>query len=113
MVEENVFLRVVEIRLPADFHAWVAFAAGRVHGALVDAVVFEAGLEEDARRVEGGESKGCEERAEDVGWRVLFSEAFVILFGGGRSVVPLTSESFCALSLLLALYFRSSGLRET
>lgn len=52
--EEYVFLRIVEVGL-AELDARVGFCARDVDGALVDAVVFETGLEKDTLGVDGGE----------------------------------------------------------
>ena len=61
MREKEVFLCVVEIWFKLD--AGVGFFVGGDGGAEVDAVVFCAGLEEDAVRVDRGEG----ERGEEVG----------------------------------------------
>lgn len=50
---EDVFLRVVEVGLERD--ARVGFVVGGRDGAEVGAVVLEAGLQDDAGRVDGGE----------------------------------------------------------
>ena len=64
--EENVFLRVVEVCMAVDVDARVGFGAGNVDGALVEAVVFQAGLQEDSLRFEGGEIQGCQECGENL-----------------------------------------------
>ena len=63
VVEQEVFLRVVEVGLERD--AGVGFEERRAGGTEVDAVIFRAGLEQDAGRVERGEWEGVDEIAEE------------------------------------------------
>ncbi len=58
MCGQDVFLRVVEVGLERD--ARVGFVVGGCDGAEVGAVVLEAGLQDDAGGVDGGEIEGCE-----------------------------------------------------
>jgi len=91
--EQDVFLRVVEVGLERD--ARVGFDVRRVDGAEVPAVVLEAGLEDDAGRVDGGELEGGEEVLEEsacwVGGVGLVSGAVVGEEGLGGAL-PLTSH---------------------
>ena len=67
VVEQEVFLRVVEVGLERD--SGVRFEEGRAGGTEVHAVVFCAGLEQDAGGVERGEWEGVDEIAEEGSWR--------------------------------------------
>lgn len=60
----------VEVGL-AELDTRVGFGAGDVDGALMYAVVLEAGLEEDSLGLYGGEVEGCEEGLEDAGCDAL------------------------------------------
>lgn len=67
MFGEDVLLRVIEVGL-TKFHARVTLCARNVDWALMDAIVLEPCLEEDAPGFERGEIQGGEEGLQDAGW---------------------------------------------
>lgn len=91
-VEEEVFLRVVEIWLEGD--AWVMFFLGNGGRTEVDAVVLCAGLEHYAGWGDGGEREGEEEVFEKkdskmLEWRKMLDYGV----GWGRTVY--STHLFC------------------
>lgn len=66
VVEQEVFLGVVEVRLQGD--AGVGFEERGTGAAEVDAIVLGACLEEDAERDERGEGQCGEEIVQECSW---------------------------------------------